>query len=94
MRLVAFGLSPATADEEPFMRASQFWTLLQDEFGSANAGVIASSLELPGLHATAEQALATGMDPREIWAAVCDLHDIPAARRLGKDIAPRDNDVI
>lgn len=72
------------------MRHSQFWTLLEDEFGSANAGVIASSLELPGLKTTAQQALAAGVDARIVWQAVCDLHDIPAERRLGKDIVPRD----
>lgn len=72
------------------MRQSHFWTLLEDEFGSANAGVIATSLELPGLNATAEQALAAGIDPRIVWRAVCELHDIPVERRLGKDQAPRD----
>ena len=76
------------------MRESHFWTLLDDEFGSANAGVIASSLELPGLKATAEQSLAAGVDPRIVWQAVCDLHGIPAERRLGKDQAPRDTDVL
>ncbi len=74
------------------MRQSHFWTLLEDEFGSANAGVIASSLELPGLKATAQDALAAGIDPRVVWKAVCDLHDIPTERRLGKDTAPRDTD--
>jgi len=72
------------------MRESHFWTLIQDEFGSANAGIIASSLELPGLQATAQEALARGIDPRTVWDAVCDLHDIPATRRLGRDIEPRD----
>lgn len=74
------------------MKQSHFWTLLADEFGSANAGVIASSLELPGLQSTAEQALAAGIDPRTVWQAICDLHDIPMERRLGKDQAPRDTD--
>ncbi|NLZ97372.1 MAG: DUF3046 domain-containing protein [Micrococcus sp.] len=72
------------------MRESHFWALIQDEFGSANAGVIASSLELPGLNATAQDALAKGIDPRTVWAAVCNLHDIPLHQRLGKDIEPRD----
>ncbi|WP_022869175.1 DUF3046 domain-containing protein [Yaniella halotolerans] len=72
------------------MRESHFWTLIQAEFGSANAGVIASSLELPGLNTTAQDALAQGIDPRAVWAAVCDLHDIPPQQRLGKDIEPRD----
>lgn len=72
------------------MRESHFWSLIEDEFGAANAGVIASTLELPGLKATAQSALAQGVDPRTVWAAVCDLHDIPVDRRLGKDIEPRD----
>ncbi|HIY85465.1 MAG TPA: DUF3046 domain-containing protein [Candidatus Yaniella excrementavium] len=76
------------------MRESQFWTLIQDEFGSANAGVIAASLELPELNATAQDALAQGVDPKIVWAAVCDLHDIPAPQRLGKDIPPRDTDAL
>lgn len=74
------------------MRQSHFWALLEDEFGSANAGVIASSLELPGLRATAQQALEAGIDARVVWQAVCDLHDVPLERRLGKDIAPRDTE--
>lgn len=76
------------------MRESHFWTLIEDEFGSANASVIASSLELPGLKATARDALAKGVDPRTVWDAVCDLHDIPLQQRLGKDIAPRDTDAL
>ncbi len=72
------------------MRQSQFWNLMEDEFGSANAGVIAASLELPGLNATAQSALSNGIEPRVVWTAVCDLHDIPENRRLGKDQAPRD----
>ena len=63
---------------------------MEDEFGSANAGVIAASLELPGLNSTAEAALFRGIEPRTVWAAVCDLHDIPVERRLGKDQPPRD----
>lgn len=72
------------------MRESQFWILLEDEFGSANAGVIASSLELPGLKRTAQNALSQGVDPRIVWNALCDLHDIPVHRRLGRDMEPRD----
>lgn len=76
------------------MRQSQFWLLMEDEFGSANAGVIATSLELPGLNSTAQQALASGIEPRAVWSAVCNLHDIPAERRLGKDKAPRDTGTV
>lgn len=76
------------------MKQSEFWVLLEDEFGSANAGIIASSLELPGLRASARDALASGTDPRVVWTAICDLHDIPTKRRLGKDVEPRDTDAI
>ena len=72
------------------MRQSEFWVLLEDEFGSANASIIASSLELPGLRVSAQEALANGTDPRLVWTAICDLHDIPPKRRLGKDMEPRD----
>lgn len=72
------------------MKQSEFWALLEDEFGSANASIIASSLELPGLRASVRDSLANGTDPRLVWTAICDLHDIPAERRLGKDKEPRD----
>ena len=67
---------------------------MEDEFGPANAGVIAASLELPGLNATAQAALTSGIEPKAVWVAVCDLHDIPEDRRLGKDQAPRETGTI
>ena len=35
--------------------------------------------ELGGL--TVEQALEKGIDPREVWRAVCEAYDVPPARR-------------
>ena len=35
------------------------------------------------------QALAAGVEPRKVWLAVCDVQDVPAERRLGRDIKPR-----
>ncbi|MDY6055117.1 DUF3046 domain-containing protein [Micrococcus sp.] len=71
------------------MRVSEFTRLMSEEFGPARAGVVADSLHLPGLDTTASCALASGVDPREVWLAVCELHDIPEERRLGRDIPPR-----
>ena len=34
-------------------------------------------------------ALAAGVDPRRVWLAVCDLHEIPQERRLGRDVPPK-----
>jgi hypothetical protein len=72
------------------MRLSEFRRLMDEEFGPANAGVIASSLVLPTLDTTADAALESGWDPRRVWLEVCDLQDVPESRRLGRDIPPRD----
>ncbi|HEY4614467.1 MAG TPA: DUF3046 domain-containing protein [Citricoccus sp.] len=72
------------------MRLSEFRRLMDEEFGPANAGVIASSLVLPTLDTTADAALEAGWDPRRVWREVCDLQDVPESRRLGRDIPPRD----
>ena len=70
------------------MRVSEFWRLMDDEFGAARAAVEADSLHLPGLDATAREALSAGVDPRAVWRAVCELNDSPAERRLGRDVPP------
>ncbi|MCK6090593.1 MAG: DUF3046 domain-containing protein [Micrococcaceae bacterium] len=71
------------------MRVSEFQRLMDEEFGPGRAGLVADSLHLPGLDTTATAALAAGVDPRRIWLAVCELHDIPEERRLGRDVPPK-----
>ena len=71
------------------MRESEFWRRMNDEFGEARAAMAADSLHLPGLDVTAVQALASGVDARVVWEAVCDLHGVPASRRLGRDVPPK-----
>lgn len=68
------------------MRLSQFWQLMDDEFGSAYARTLAAHQSLPDLSgATAEEALARGVPPRVVWQAVCEQMQVPALRRLGVD---------
>ncbi|MFJ3958711.1 DUF3046 domain-containing protein [Arthrobacter sp. NPDC090010] len=68
------------------MRRSQFWQLMEDEFGTAYAHHLAGSLALRELGSrTAQQAIAEGRDLRSVWIAICDAQDIPQERRLGKD---------
>ncbi|AMM32362.1 histidine kinase [Sinomonas atrocyanea] len=68
------------------MRNSDFWRLMEDEFGSGYAHVLASSAVLAAVGGrTAEEALKAGVHPRTVWLAVCDLQDVPDERRLGKD---------
>ena len=72
------------------MRLSDFWRLMEDEFGAGYARVLAGDLVLSGLGGrTATEALRAGLEPRTVWLAVCEMQDVPPARRLGRDIAPK-----
>ncbi|ALE91688.1 histidine kinase [Arthrobacter alpinus] len=69
------------------MRVSEFWRLMDDEFSAGYSRVLARDLVLKGVGGnTAADALGAGFDPREIWLAVCEMQDVPFARRLGRDI--------
>ena len=71
------------------MRISDYWRLMDDEFGSGYSRVVSGSLILAGVGGrTADQALPAGVSPRQVWLAVCDVQDVPPERRLGRDIKP------
>jgi len=72
------------------VRQSEFWQLLEDEFGAAYARTVARDVVVDILGGrTAEQALAAGARPREVWTALCDTMDVPAERRWGRDSKDR-----
>ena len=63
---------------------------MDDEFGAGYSRVLSSSLVLAGVGGrTADQALSAGVPPKQVWLALCDVQDVPAEQRLGRDIAPR-----
>ncbi|WP_411285852.1 DUF3046 domain-containing protein [Lapillicoccus sp.] len=69
------------------MRLSQFWSLMNDEFGVAYAASLARDHTLSSLGSrTAAEALEAGISPREVWAALCDDMDVPVERRHGKTL--------
>ncbi len=69
------------------MRHSQFWELMDAEFSPGYARSIARDQVIGALGGrTAEQALAAGTRPREVWEALCDALDVPPERRLGPDL--------
>ncbi|WP_344881499.1 DUF3046 domain-containing protein [Zhihengliuella alba] len=71
------------------MRNSDFWRLMEDEFGAGYAHVLADDLVLPGFGGrTAARALRDGSDPREVWLAICEMQEVPQSRRLGRDVKP------
>ncbi len=72
------------------MRISDYWRLMDDEFGAGYSRVLSSTLVLAGVGGrTADQALAAGVSPRKVWLALCDVQDVPPERRLGRDIKPQ-----
>ncbi|WP_432534543.1 DUF3046 domain-containing protein [Kineococcus arenarius] len=72
------------------MRVSEFWTLVEDEFGSAYGRSLAHDQVLLALQdRTPLQALDAGVEPKAVWLALCDAMDVPPERRLGRDRPPR-----
>jgi hypothetical protein len=50
-------------------------------FGASYARSIAADYRLPLLRATVSEALGQGIEPKEIWAAVCAEFDVPGQLR-------------
>jgi hypothetical protein len=72
------------------VRHSDFWRLMEYEFGAAYARTLAGDQVIASLDdRTAAQALADGVPPREVWAAVCKAMHVPPERQLGRDAAAR-----
>ncbi|HXV92509.1 MAG TPA: DUF3046 domain-containing protein [Pseudonocardia sp.] len=64
------------------MRLTHFRARMEEEFGPARAAALSHDhvfAELGGR--TVEQALADGVDPRDVWRAVCEVYEVPRSRR-------------
>lgn len=60
---------------------------MDDEFGSGYATSVAADQVLGELEGrTSDQALQAGIEPARVWDAVCRAMDVPASRRLGRDV--------
>jgi Protein of unknown function (DUF3046) len=69
---------------------SEFWDLVDAEFGRSSSRTLARDHVLAVLgNRTAEQALAAGVPPRDVWLALCDDLDVPPERRFGPEM-PRE----
>ncbi|GAA3759024.1 DUF3046 domain-containing protein [Microbacterium kribbense] len=65
------------------MRRSEFHRAVEAEFGTAGAALVAD-LTLPGMgERTAAAALDAGIEPRDVWLALCSETDVPESRRHG-----------
>jgi Protein of unknown function (DUF3046) len=64
------------------VRLTQFRDLMNDEFGPARAAALTRDHVFAELgDRTVEQALEAGISPRKVWRAVCEVYEVPAARR-------------
>jgi hypothetical protein len=67
-----------------FMRLSEFWLAVSDEFGAEYGRVLTHDLVLDAVGGrTADQAIAAGVNTREIWIALCKASDVPSSRWYG-----------
>ncbi|WP_200837646.1 DUF3046 domain-containing protein [Ruania sp. LNNU 22110] len=63
------------------MKHSEFQVAMRDTFG-AYASSLAEDLVLAPLGSrTANQALADGESPRAVWAAICEVNELPESVR-------------
>ncbi|WP_293953912.1 DUF3046 domain-containing protein [uncultured Corynebacterium sp.] len=67
------------------MRLSEFRQLIEDEFGDSRGEWITHSHVLGTFGRTADDAIESGKDLREVWLQLCDDFGIPEERRLGRE---------
>lgn len=68
------------------VRFREFWLLVDDVLGPAQGRALTRELVIGALgNKTAEQALDDGVEPRDVWHALCDELDIPDPQRWGTD---------
>lgn len=64
------------------VRLTHFRALMADEFGPVRAASLARDHVFADLDGrTVEQALDAGIDPKDVWRAVCEAFEVPAERR-------------
>lgn len=77
------------------MRESEFWRLVDEEFGPGHGRMLASGHALADLdYRTAKEALGQGVPARQVWLALCREMDVPQERWLGRDIPASDHRIV
>jgi hypothetical protein len=59
------------------MRLTEFWQRMDERFGAAYARSVAADHRLPLLGSTIDEALAAGVEAKEVWRAVCAEFEVP-----------------
>ncbi|MBW8171702.1 DUF3046 domain-containing protein [Ornithinimicrobium sp. Arc0846-15] len=69
------------------MRLSEFWALMEQEFGGAYGRSVAMTHVIRALEdRTAVEAIEAAVPVRRVWTALCDDLQIPAERRFLADL--------
>jgi hypothetical protein len=63
------------------VRLTEFQELLHTEFGTARGDALLTDHVIPSLDGrTGAAAIEAGVDPREVWRALCADFDVPRGR--------------
>ncbi|MGF0319474.1 DUF3046 domain-containing protein [Nocardia fluminea] len=62
------------------MRLTEFQELMHTEFGVARADAMLTDHVIPQLGRTGAAAIDNGVDPRDVWRALCADFDVPPSR--------------
>lgn len=64
------------------MRYTAFRARMAEEFGRVRSEMLAQDHVFSSLGGrTVDEALEAGVTPKDVWKAVCDSFEVPAARR-------------
>lgn len=63
------------------MRLTEFWGRMDERFGAGYSRSVAADYRLPELGMTVNEALASGVEAKEVWRAVCAEFDVPSHLR-------------
>jgi len=66
------------------VKTSELKRAVDEEFGNPYGGVLLRDHWLRALSGTAEEALARGERPRDVWLALCEELDVPLERWHGR----------
>lgn len=68
------------------MRLSEFRRAVLEEFGEVNGAALTRELWLTDFSSTADEAIAAGVSPREVWLVLCREMDVPLTSRHGRGL--------
>ncbi len=83
--------NPIFGDSELPVKHSEFSHAVDVEFGPVMGPALVRELVLDDFDSSAEEALRSGVRPRDVWVALCRAMDVPESRIHGAGLRdPKD----